>query len=408
MLRTESIAAPLLAGLLLAQPAVAGTRPVQVLPEHPVQCATPGVDDGRVRIGTLLPLRGPLADAGQAVRDLLEGLFARINAAGGVHGRRLELVVAEYVGEPQRSLDNLGRLLAGDGGVLALLSPFAAGFEHELTDLARARGLPVIAPVVLELDNRPAANSHVFHLLSGGTELAQVLADYALDSLGLAGDQIVLLQTSDAASQTAGSEVAAHLAARKAGTPQREIVRAGPAELDRIVAASRQCGGKALILLGGGVDPAEVGKVAARAGWYPELLVPGPFATRGVMGLPRGFAGKVFVAYPNLPVDRDKADWARYQALLEQAGIRQAPHATLVASYSGAELLLEALKRAGREPSRESMLLGLEKMQDFDSGLLPPFSYDATRRIGALGGYVVGVDLALRVYRPIGAWRRLN
>lgn len=376
--------------------------------EHLQKRATPGVGDGTVRVGTLLPLRGPLAEAGQAVRGLLESYVAGVNGEGGVYGRQLELVVAEYAGDAERSLDNLMHLLEDGDGVFALLSPFAAGFERRLTDLAKQRDLPVIAPVVLELDNRPAANTHVFHLLSGGAELARVLADYARDTLELADHDIVLLRSAGSAWDGAAREVVAHLARDGGDGPRQTLYRPGLSDLDAMVAKLAAEDGKAVILLGSGLDPAAFGAAAARAEWYPELLVPGPFASQGVMSLPEGFDGKVFVAYPSLPTDRARADWARYQALLAEAGITRGPHATLVASYAGAELLVEALKRAGRELSRESMLLGLEKVQGFESGLLPPLTYNTTRRIGALGGYVVSVDLSRGVYRPIGPWRALE
>ena len=375
---------------------------------HLEKRAARGVGDMHVQIGTLLPLRGPLADAGKAVRGMLEAYFARVNAAGGIYGRRLELVVAEYANDAERSVDNLGHALDDGDGVFALLSPFAAGFERRLTDLAKARDLPVVAPVVLVPDNRPAANSHVFHLLSGGTELARVLADYARATLELDNRDIVLVQSAGSAWDGAAQDVSAHLERGGDGSPGRTLFRRGLTDLDGMAAKLEADGAKAVILLGGDLDPAVFAAAAARNDWYPELLVPGPFASQDVMALPPGFDGKVFVAYPSLPTDRDKATWQDYLALLAEAGIDRAPHATLVASYAGAELLVEALKRAGRELSREAMVLGLEKIQGFESGLLPPLTYNTTRRVGALGGYVVAVDLAKRVYRPIGPWRSLD
>lgn len=368
----------------------------------------PGVGDERIRIGTLLPLRGPLAPAGLAVRGLLEAQFARVNREGGIYGRQLELVVAEYAGEAPRSLENLQRVLDDGEGVFALLSPFAAGFEASLTDLARQRDLPVIAPVVLEVDNRPSANTHVFHLLAGSAELAQVLADYCTETLGLAGRDIALLKPAGPQGEAAAAEVVGHLKAKGVEGVHVEQFRPGLTQPGALVEALRKRGSKALILAGGGLEPAELGAAADRIGWYPELLVPGPLASQAVLDLPPGFAGKVFVAYPSLPTDRDRTRWGEYVELLKQGEVTGGPQATLVASYSGAALLLEGLKRAGRDLNRETMLLGLEKVQDFNPGLLPPLSYNTTRRIGALGGYVVSVDLERRVYRPIGAWHRLD
>ncbi len=370
--------------------------------------ATPGVTDGAVRIGTLLPLRGPLAGTGKAVRALLAAQLEQINADGGIFGRSLELVVGEYLGDDAQSFANLERLIDDGPGVFALVSPFAAGFEQELTDLARSRNLPVIAPVVIARDKRPAANTHVFHLLSGGAELASVLARYCTEPLGLAGREIGLLRPAGPAGDVALAEVRHHLALQGVEGTVDAAFRPGLSTPDTVVAGLRDQGVKAVVLLGSGLDPLALAEAADRLGWYPELLVPGPFASQGIMSLPAGFASKVFVAYPSLPGDRNQPAWSAFAGLMTRAGIAGGPQPTLVAGYSGVKLLVEGLKRAGRELSREAMMTSLEAVQDFQSGLLPPISYNTTRRVGALGGYVVSVDLDRHVYRPIGPWRRLD
>lgn len=55
----------------------------------------PGVKADRVALGAVLPLSGPQAAAGRAVRDALEHGIASINRSGGLFGRRLALEVAD-------------------------------------------------------------------------------------------------------------------------------------------------------------------------------------------------------------------------------------------------------------------------------------------------------------------------
>jgi hypothetical protein len=66
------------------------------------------------------------------------------------------------------------------------------------------------------------------------------------------------------------------------------------------------------------------------------------------------------------------------------------------------------LRRAGRALSRERLVGALEGVYAFDSGLLPPLSYGPARRVGALGSYVVAVDLARRSFRPVSGWIALE
>ncbi len=53
----------------------------------------PGVTAQTVRIGVVLPLQGVHADAGQGVLRGLTAVVRNVNLQGGVHGRKLELVV---------------------------------------------------------------------------------------------------------------------------------------------------------------------------------------------------------------------------------------------------------------------------------------------------------------------------
>ena len=46
----------------------------------------------------------------------------------------------------------------------------------------------------------------------------------------------------------------------------------------------------------------------------------------------------------------------------------------------------------------------LEKLHDFDAGLGPRLGYGPGRRVGALGAYVVAVDLAGHTFRDVSGW----
>ena len=55
----------------------------------------PGVRDGVIRLGSVVPLGGPAAGTGAAIVAGLRAGFAEANARGGVHGRRIELQVQD-------------------------------------------------------------------------------------------------------------------------------------------------------------------------------------------------------------------------------------------------------------------------------------------------------------------------
>jgi hypothetical protein len=71
-------------------------------------------------------------------------------------------------------------------------------------------------------------------------------------------------------------------------------------------------------------------------------------------------------------------------------------------------LLVEGLRRAGRELSRVALVDALEALYGYETGVTPPLSYGPNRRIGARGAHVVAVDLIKKSYEPVGGWHELR
>ena len=55
-------------------------------------------------------------------------------------------------------------------------------------------------------------------------------------------------------------------------------------------------------------------------------------------------------------------------------------------------MLIEALKRAGRDLSREGLVDQLESFRGFATAYAPPLTFGPARRLGAWGAYVVRVE----------------
>jgi hypothetical protein len=66
------------------------------------------------------------------------------------------------------------------------------------------------------------------------------------------------------------------------------------------------------------------------------------------------------------------------------------------------------LKRAGKDVSREKLIQVLEGLYEFRTGLTPAITYGPNRRIGAMGAYVVTIDLKKQQFVPVGGWINLD
>ena len=75
-----------------------------------------------------------------------------------------------------------------------------------------------------------------------------------------------------------------------------------------------------------------------------------------------------------------------------------------MAALAAARLLTEALQRTGHDLSRQKLVKALESLRGFSTGLMPPATYTASRRIGVIGAHVVTVDLEAGAGVPKSVW----
>lgn len=100
-------------------------------------------DGSSIQIGALVPLTRPgWVEAGQHLLAGLELAVREVNAAGGIVGRPLELVVRDTAADPQRAaaaVDELARL-----GVAALAGEYHSVVARAAAATADALGLPFL------------------------------------------------------------------------------------------------------------------------------------------------------------------------------------------------------------------------------------------------------------------------
>jgi ABC-type branched-subunit amino acid transport system substrate-binding protein len=114
---------------------------------------------------------------------------------------------------------------------------------------------------------------------------------------------------------------------------------------------------------------------------------------------------KVFLAFPTVPTDVSAAGAAEYNALLKKYNLKPSAHdAARFSAFAAAKILVEGLKLAGKDLSREGLMTALEGLYEFDTGLTPKISFGPNRRIGALGAYIVTIDPEKKLFPASVEW----
>jgi ABC-type branched-subunit amino acid transport system substrate-binding protein len=365
-----------------------------------------GISEEKIVIGTALPASGPLADMGQAVKDVITAYFAEVNSQGGIYNRRIELKFTETGANAATTRANIERLIK-DEKVFAMTSVFLAGAEKEVLPALAQLETPVIGPMTLFPQPGSPLNRQVFYLLSGNTGQAQALVSFMLRKTDEKDGITVLYQMSDLNSGILDAiKTQMEKDARKA---PKIYAYTDSLDAPEYVKQMRRDGAPPVIFfLGSAQDLTSFMQEAAKVNWFPQILLQGGGVSASIFDAPAGFDGKIFFTLPTSPTDQKPDALMEFKALMEKYKLSQKHLAAQVTAYSGAKVLVEALKRAGKELSREKLIQSLEGIYQYSTGLTPQISYGPNRRIGATGAYIVVLDLKEKKFVPAAGWVEIN
>ena len=354
----------------------------------------PGLSATIIRIGTVLPTEGKLEIAGIAMRLVIEAYFDFVNATGGVHGRKLELVVGEWGADDTPAFWQAQDLVSREP-LFALIATYMPGYEADVSGLVNERQIPLIGPHTL-LASRDNGR-YEFLLQAGLAEQAEALVEAVLRKAVLAqadpprfGVVYPRLQGFDELADVARERAAQHGIERVAKVPYE----ANDFDASRVVETLRNAGSEAILFLGSATEFVGLGSKASELGWKPTLLAPGIRVERGVFEMPKSFAGEIYLAYASLPTDHTSAGSNLFEALHRDREFNYRESVSQIAAYSAARVLHVALEAVGPALSRERFIESLEGLENYQPGLTAAVSFDPNRRMGPGGAHVVHVDLA--------------
>lgn len=362
--------------------------------------AEPGVSATTVHLGTVLPTRGRLASLGRSMRGVLESYLAELNARGGIHGRTIAMSVAEFDADIETAADALTRLLA-TRPLFALVSGFTPRGEDAVAAIAARDGIPWIAPLA---NPAPTAGPRTFYALGGPREQARALAAYTSRKVRRGGTPVVVLQARGGHLASAAEAARAQLAAAGGLAAVREF---GSEEIPQLARELAREGVDTVLLLGTDAHVAALAKSAREESWSPLLLASGTLSARGALGEAQAFR-EVRVAFPSAPTDGTAEGRVHYARLVGDAAVTPGDRHAQAAAYVAAALIAEGLRRAGRHLTRGALVEHLESLQRFAPGVGPPLSYGPSRRIGALGAWIVAARRDGTAFEQDGEWVALE
>ncbi len=337
---------------------------------------------GDIVVGQVAPLSGVLATTGQQM--VLGGrvCFDWVNEHGGIHGARIRSVVADDGYDVART-EQATRAVVARPDVVALFG-FAgtANVAHLLDDHVLAdAGIALVAPYTGGEALRNPFNPWIFHLRASYAREAEHMVQQ-LDTLGLR--RIALLYQNDGFGQSGKVGIETALARRGQALAAAASYERNTGDVREAVRTILAAHAQAVIMVAVNKPAAAFIKGYREGGGAGQLFnvsVVDPAELVRLAGLDnaRGLGISQVVPFPyrdTLPVVRE------FQAALSRYAPGQAVNYTNFEEYLGARVLVEALRRAGPEPTRARVLAALESLHAFDLGGMT-ISYGPHERVGS-------------------------
>jgi ABC-type branched-subunit amino acid transport system substrate-binding protein len=367
----------------------------------------PGLTETSVKVATILPQQGALAETGAAMKDVLTAYFANVNERGGIYNRSIELQTIEGGNSATATVAN-ARKFVESGQVFAMVSGLSAGVDKELAALTQEAEIPFMGPMTLLPQTGFESNRNVFYMLSGASEQARALVNFASGRPELkAFSRPAIVHSENQLAVAAAA--AAEDEARKLGWKSITKKVYASKSFDAAAIAGDLKGAEAVFFFGVSGEERAFITAAAAANWTPHVFLLGALTGTDLVGtVPLSFKDRVFLSFPTVPSDITPAGLTEFRELQKKYKFETRHAASQLMAFAAAKIFTEALQRAGRDLSREKLIKALEGLYEYDTGVTPRITFGPNRRVGALGAYVVTIDPAKRELISASGWVKNN
>jgi branched-chain amino acid transport system substrate-binding protein len=135
-----------------------------------------------IRIGWLSSLTGPLSSAAIAENQGVQFAVEEINSAGGINGRKLELITRDTGGEPTKAV-NFAKQLVFVDKVHFVIGPVNSGESLATVPIVAKAGIPNLVIGTIDELTDAAKFPRAFRLINTNRQWIEAANDYALNVL---------------------------------------------------------------------------------------------------------------------------------------------------------------------------------------------------------------------------------
>lgn len=323
--------------------------------------AEDGVSKTAVTLGQSLAMTGPGATLALPFAQGARLYFDRVNAGGGVNGRKIELTTLDDMGNPDTTVANTKKLL--DQKVFSLFGYYGSPQVTAVNPLLKDTDILLFAPMAGADELRGSLYPNVYSVRPGYSEEAAMITRHA-ETLGmrklaiLHGKDPESLAALDSAERTMGG-LGANLVAKSALSGGSVAT-----SVDQVLAKKPE----SVLVISDASGAANAIRDLRAKGFRGPIY---GFSSTGesLLAEQLGAAGAGVVVVRVTPKsDNAKSVLVREMQADALAAKLGKSNVYMLEGYIAAWTYTEALRRAGKDPTRAKLRKALDSLQDLNLG----------------------------------------
>ncbi|HSD43413.1 MAG TPA: ABC transporter substrate-binding protein [Burkholderiales bacterium] len=348
---------------------------------------------GTILIGQSVPLSGSNKDLGEDIREGALAYLKKVNdAGGGVNGRKIELVSLDDANDTKRSETNTKTLI--DQGVLALFGYGSATLSRPAMPHVEAARITFMAPFT-GADPMRVFNRFVYnHRASYADEMEKVVDHYT--TFGI--KRFAIVHYDDAIGKANFGAVERALKARNLSVVAVASLQRTQADIFKDVAKVMQANPDVVITTTLYKHAADFVKLSRKQGSGAQFIsnsFPGSTALAAALGAD-GLGVAMTQVVPTV-TKRSIPIVKEYQEAVEKMKGKKDYSFQALEAYIAMRVLVEGIRRAGPQPTREKLLQAMDTLQNFDlGGYVVNFTPNNHNGSNYVGLTILGRDLAFK------------
>jgi branched-chain amino acid transport system substrate-binding protein len=353
--------------------------------------AEDGVTDTEIILGSHTALSGPVSAWGVGATEGARMRYDEVNEKGGVHGRKIKLIVEDHGYQVPRAVQAANKLINNDK-IFAMVGALGTPMNNAVFGEQLGKGVPNLFPFTAA--RSMVAPLHPLKFQTISTYYDQVRAA-TKHFVGQGKTKVcAMYQDTDF-----GHEV--RDAVRDQAKASKVEVAAeatyGPADTEFVAPITKlKAAGCNLVVMGSIIkDSIQSVGTAHKLGWTDVTFVGqaasyDPIVAGAPGGIMEGFYSGTGMpyAYPDTSGETIKAWSAKYKARTGQD-----PNSAAQYAYVGSDIIVKALEAAGKELTRAKFLAALETIKDYKPMFPgPTISFGPNRHLGTSATFLAKVE----------------